>query len=260
MRVWKKLSEWLLYRQQLIEIKSIALVPTMGCLHAGHGALIDEAKKKSDCVVLSIFVNPTQFNDISDLHAYPRTVDNDILFAKQLGVDHILLPEVGSMYPKGSVYSLETKHTMAQSMEGAARPGHFSGVLTVVMKLLNIVNPHQVIFGNKDFQQWHLVRDMIDDFFMPIEVVVVDTVRESFGLPISSRNGRLRKSDWPLLQKIYHCLSMAGELNHALVKHELEALGVSIDYLRYIHGRIFVAFYINNIRLIDNFIPGELSC
>lgn len=260
MKVWRKLSDWLQFRHQLDSSQSIALVPTMGCLHPGHGSLIEQARAKSDCVVLSIFINPTQFNELSDFEAYPKTIENDIFLATKKGVDHLFLPSVNDMYPRGEVFAIETSHFMAEEMEGKARPGHFSGMLTVVMKLLNIIQPHQIFFGEKDFQQWHLVKAMIKEFFIPVDLVVIDTVRESFGLPMSSRNKRLTDSDWCVLRLIYQRLSVMNQFECDRVKVELEAMGVSIDYLLYVYNKIFIAFYINNIRLIDHFHPGELSC
>jgi pantoate--beta-alanine ligase len=165
----------------------IGFVPTMGFLHEGHLRLVDEAKRAAGCVVMSLFVNPTQFGPNEDFSRYPRDVSGDAAKAEGRGVDLLFLPSVSEMYP-----TPPSLHILADDLptrwEGEVRPGHFSGVLTVVAKLFNIVAPDVAVFGRKDFQQATLIRQMVRELNFPIEIVVAPTVREEDGLALSSRN------------------------------------------------------------------------
>ncbi len=189
---------------------TVALVPTMGALHAGHGALVEAAKARADHVVASIFVNPTQFGDPKDLAAYPRTLDADMAMLEGAGVDALLLPSVAEMYPEGDETVVETTR-LAGLYHGAVRPGHFRGVATVVTKLLNIVRPDVVTFGEKDYQQLAVIRRMVRDLHVPVEVVAVPTVREADGLAMSSRNGRLGPEDRRAAAVLSRALDRAEE-------------------------------------------------
>lgn len=189
---------------------TVALVPTMGALHVGHMALVKAAKAQAEHVVASIFVNPTQFGDPSDLAAYPRTLDADMAMLEGAGVDALFLPSVGEMYPEGDETVVETTR-LAGLYHGAVRPGHFRGVATVVSKLLNIVRPDFVTFGEKDYQQLAVIRRMVRDLFVPVEVVAVPTVREADGLAMSSRNVRLGLEDREAAVVLSRALGRAEE-------------------------------------------------
>jgi pantoate--beta-alanine ligase len=174
--------------------RRIALVPTMGYLHEGHLRLVDEARARADAVVMSVFVNPLQFGPTEDLARYPRDLARDRELARGRGVDALFLPTEAMMYPPGSEIRVVPGRT-GERWEGAARPGHFTGVLTVVAKLFHLVQPDVATFGRKDIQQATLVRQMVRDLDWPLEIVVVPTVREPDGLALSSRNAYLGAAD-----------------------------------------------------------------
>lgn len=181
-------------RSQRAEGRRISLVPTMGYLHEGHLALVDEARRRSDSIILTIFVNPLQFGPGEDLARYPRDLPRDRALASSRGVDALFIPTVESMYPPGSEVRVIPGAT-AERWEGAARPGHFAGVLTVVAKLFHLTEPDLACFGQKDIQQLTLVRRMVRDLNWPVEIVGVATVREADGLALSSRNAYLSPQD-----------------------------------------------------------------
>ncbi len=170
--------------------KRVALVPTMGALHDGHLALIAEARKQADVVIVSIFVNPLQFNRRDDFDAYPRPLADDIEICRGVGVDVVYAPLASAMYPQG-FQTYVAPGALADVLDGPSRPGHFRGVTTVVAKLFGAARPHAAVFGQKDFQQLAIIRRMVSDLDMGIEIVGVPTVRERDGLALSSRNRRL---------------------------------------------------------------------
>ena len=170
--------------------RRLALVPTMGALHAGHLALVAQARRRADRVVVSIFVNPTQFNDPRDLAAYPRTLEADLDACRSAGVDVVFAPEAAEMYPDGAQTHVEVGE-LAKPLCGRTRPGHFRGVATVVSKLLLAAKPHVAVFGEKDWQQLAVIRRMVRDLRMDVEIAGLPTVRESDGLALSSRNRNL---------------------------------------------------------------------
>jgi pantoate--beta-alanine ligase len=172
----------------------IGCVPTMGALHAGHLALIEQARQRCDVVVVSIFVNPLQFNRSVDFDKYPRAIDDDVEACRCAEVDALYAPTAAVMYPPGFQTHVEPG-VLAESLEGPGRPGHFRGVTTVVAKLLGAMQPDVAVFGEKDFQQLAIIRRMVADLDFDVEVVGVPTVRESDGLAISSRNQRLSRDD-----------------------------------------------------------------
>ena len=190
MRVHHSLQAWRAVRTGTDYAgRTVGFVPTMGALHAGHRALLARARAENERVGLSIFVNPTQFNDPSDLAKYPRTLEADLALAAGL-VDDVIVPPAAELYPDDFTYRV-TEEKVSRELEGAHRPGHFDGVLTVVLKLLNTVQPTRAYFGEKDHQQLTLIRDMVQAFFMPVEIVAVPTVRDSDGLALLlvDRNG-----------------------------------------------------------------------
>ncbi|MEW6358218.1 MAG: pantoate--beta-alanine ligase [Planctomycetota bacterium] len=191
--------------------KSVGLVPTMGALHEGHLSLMRAGRGETDLLVVSIFVNPTQFNDPKDLAAYPRTLDADAKMAQQVGVDLVFAPSDAEMYPQGAVTFVD-QHRLTERWEGEHRPGHFRGVLTVVAKLFHIVEPDIAYFGQKDFQQATIIRAMVADLNMPIEVKVLPTVREPDGLAMSSRNVRLNTEERKQALCLFQALSLGSEM------------------------------------------------
>jgi pantoate--beta-alanine ligase len=170
--------------------RRIALVPTMGALHAGHLALVEVAREHADRVWVSIFVNPTQFNDAADLERYPRTLEEDLAACRRAGVDLVFAPEASQMYPPGDETRVEVER-LSQPLCGASRPGHFRGVTTVVTRLLAAARPHVAVFGEKDYQQLAVVRRMARDLLLGVEIVGAPIVREPDGLALSSRNCNL---------------------------------------------------------------------
>ncbi|QEO15080.1 pantoate--beta-alanine ligase [Agromyces intestinalis] len=174
---------------------SVALVPTMGALHDGHFALVRRAHELADVVVVSIFVNPLQFGAGEDLDRYPRTLDADVAALERLGVELVFAPSAAEMYPTGPVSTLVTAGEVGALYEGASRPGHFDGMLTVVSKLFHIAQPDVAVFGQKDAQQVFLVERMVRDLDLPLRIEIVPTVREADGLALSSRNRYLSADD-----------------------------------------------------------------
>jgi pantoate--beta-alanine ligase len=219
----------------------IAFVPTMGNLHAGHGSLVKEARRRAQRVVVSVFVNPLQFGPTEDFASYPRTPDDDRRLLEELEVDLLFVPEVDDMYPHGQATTARVQVPELDSILcGAFRPGHFTGVATIVTKLLNLVQPDIALFGEKDFQQLMIIRRATDDLCMPIEIVGVSTTREQDGLAMSSRNRYLSPADRAVAPTIFRELERtrgqieAGSRNfEALERAGFEALqsaGFKPDY------------------------------
>ncbi|MBE7539183.1 MAG: pantoate--beta-alanine ligase [Opitutaceae bacterium] len=249
MRVHLSLKEWRAVRDGADYAgRSLGFVPTMGALHAGHRSLAARARAENDRVVLSIFVNPTQFNDPSDLAKYPRTLEADLALAAGL-VDDVIVPPVAELYPDGYTYRV-TEDRMSRELEGAYRPGHFDGVLTVVLKLLNTVQATRAYFGEKDWQQLRLVEGMARALLLGVEIVPCPTVRDPDGLALSSRNRRLshparmRAAQFPAILR--EADSAAGAVA------ALEAAGFGVDYVEDREGMRLGAVRIENVRLIDN--------
>jgi len=190
---------------------TLGFVPTMGALHSGHLSLIQEARRNNERVVVSIFVNPTQFLKGEDLSKYPRNYEADKRICEVAGVDILFLPQATDIYTDDEV-KIQAPHVRGYVLEGASRPGHFSGVLTVVMKLLNIVNPRDAYFGKKDAQQLNLITLMAKQFFMDVNIVAVDTLRERDGLALSSRNVYLSQAQREEALKISSSLRVATSM------------------------------------------------
>jgi pantoate--beta-alanine ligase len=190
--------------------QSVALVPTMGNLHAGHLALVSKAKEKADRVVVSIFINPTQFGVGEDFESYPRTEQEDQEKLNSSGADLVFLPAVSEVYASDAK-TIVSIAGLSEWYCGASRPGHFDGVATVVCKLFNIVQPDTALFGLKDFQQLTVIRTMVRDLNFPIEIVGVETVREASGLAMSSRNGYLSADEKAVAAKLYQSLCIARD-------------------------------------------------
>lgn len=237
------------WRKDLDPRRRVGFVPTMGALHEGHARLLREARQDNDFLILSIFVNPTQFNDPSDLAKYPKTWDDDIELAKACGVDVIFAPEFASMYPDHYRYVLSEKE-FSKELCGKDRPGHFDGVLSVVMKLLQVTQPTKAYFGEKDFQQLRLIEGMVKAFFLDTQIVSVPTAREADGLAMSSRNVRLTQEQRERAPMIYRTIKSAKTAEEA--KAILNNNGFSVDYVTDTQGRRFVAARIGEVRLIDN--------
>lgn len=245
--VLKSIAEYDAFRKSISG--SVGFVPTMGALHAGHASLLKQSATENDATVLSIFVNPTQFNDPKDLEKYPRTFDADFAIAQDCGVAAIFYPDYKEMYPDNYRYVV-TENSFSKILCGASRPGHFDGVLSVVMKLLNITKPTRAYFGEKDFQQLRLIEDMVKAFFMPLEIRRGKTLRETSGLAMSSRNTRLSAEGLSKAALIYKTIITAKSANDA--KNVLNESGFQVDYLEDIDGRRFVAAFLEGVRLIDN--------
>jgi pantoate--beta-alanine ligase len=248
MRLIRHLDEWSSERDRLGDA-TVGFVPTMGALHEGHLALIRRSADENDHTVVSIFVNATQFNDAGDLDAYPKQLERDLELAGAAGADLVLSPAHEDLYGDDYRYRV-TETSLSLHMEGAHRPGHFDGVLTVVLKLLNLVRPHRAYFGEKDYQQLLLVKGMVDAFFLPVQIVGCPTVRADDGLALSSRNARLGPAARELAAEFPRL--MAGGGSSQQVRQNLERAGFEVDYVVDSDGRRFGAVIVGGVRLIDN--------
>jgi pantoate--beta-alanine ligase len=228
---------------------TLGFVPTMGALHDGHRSLIRRCRRENDLTVVSVFVNPTQFDDPADLARYPRTLEDDLGVLGAENADFLLLPTAEDLYPDGYRFRVsETDRSL--ELEGAHRPGHFDGVLTVVMKLLQIAQPERAYFGEKDWQQLTLVRGMVSALFLPSIIVGCPTVREADGLALSSRNRHLSPADRSRAPVFYDVLTRARAADDAA--RELRTAGFDVDYVEDRDGRRVGAVRLGGVRLIDN--------
>lgn len=255
--------------------RSVGLVPTMGALHAGHVSLIDRARKENDVVVVSVFVNPTQFNNPEDLRTYPRTEDADCRKLEAVGVDYAFIPEVAEMYPQPDTRVFDLG-PVAEVMEGKMRPGHFNGVAQVVSKLFAMVGPDRAYFGEKDFQQIAVIRRMVELEGFKLEIVPCPIMREEDGLALSSRNVRLDARQRAIAPKIHKVLaesvgwasSAPVDVVKARVVDDINSYpGMEVEYYEIVNGYNMqpisdwsetdyavgcVTVNVGDVRLIDN--------
>ena len=245
LRTPQEMKNW---RTQIVD-KSVGFVPTMGALHQGHESLIQKSKSENDLTILSIFVNPTQFNNASDLTHYPKTWESDLQMAEKNKVDVLFFPNAESMYPDQYQFKM-TETNFSQKLCGAHRPGHFDGVLSVVLKLFMLTHPHKAYFGEKDFQQLTLIQKMVEAYFLNIAIVPVPTLREESGLAMSSRNLRLSPEQREKAALIFKFLKSSQTLEE--VSEQLTQNGFQVDYVEEHFGRRFVAAFLGEVRLIDN--------
>ncbi len=254
---------------------SIGFVPTMGALHAGHLSLIKQAKAENDLVVASIFVNPIQFNNASDLKKYPRTLESDAKMLEKAGCDVVFAPSEKEMYPKKPTETYDFGK-LEKVMEGKFRPGHFNGVAIVVKRLFEIVQPQKAYFGEKDFQQLAIIRELVKKEKMKIDIVACPIIREKDGLAMSSRNARLDKAQRSIAPIIHKTIRDAADLAGLMPVKNIEvwvkkvlsrADHIQIEYVTIANEktlqavktgdtpgekRIFIACFLGDVRLIDN--------
>ena len=273
-----KVKEINIVREQMAAIrtdrKKIALVPTMGNLHEGHLSLVKLAKKIAEYVVVSIFVNPTQFVAGEDFDDYPRTLDTDLELLGKLDVDLIFIPDTSEIYPEGNEITAEVTVPELDSIFcGKYRPGHFKGVATVVTKLFNIVQPDVAIFGEKDYQQLLVIRNLVKNLDMPIEIIGSPTLREEDGLAMSSRNKYLTQAERKQAPLLYQCISKVaeavknGDMDYEKLEKKaistLKEAGFKPEYLSICDSKtlkspvnqrlvILTAAWLGKARLIDN--------
>ena len=269
----REMQRW--SEDQRLERKTVAFVPTMGFLHEGHLSLVHEAKNRGDVVVVSIFVNPMQFNQASDFDKYPRNEDQDERALEALGTDVLFMPPPAEIYPDGYQSAVEVEK-VSQPLCGAFRPGHFRGVATVVAKLFNMVKPHCALFGEKDFQQCVVIKRMVQDLNFDIDIVTLPTVREDDGLAMSSRNARLSTAERETSLCVSSALTAAQELvsggqsssavilqavqqiltQNAEVRVEYASLcqPETLEEVEQISGPtlLAIAVWVGEVRLIDN--------
>lgn len=262
-------------RTELFNINStIGFVPTMGALHNGHLSLIDKSKSENELTICSIFVNKEQFNNSEDFNKYPINTDVDIKLLEKNGCDILFLPTSDEIYSEKPIIKFDFGH-LETTMEGAFRPGHFSGVALIVSKLFNIVNPNKAYFGQKDFQQLAIIKQLVKDLSFNIDIVSCPTIREQNGLAMSSRNLRLSKSEQGEAALIYKSLEMTKDLlikkPISEIKSELKNIfnnsNIDLEYLEIVDSNtlisineynienettICIAAHLGNVRLIDN--------
>jgi pantoate--beta-alanine ligase len=259
--------------------KKIACVPTMGFLHEGHLSLVREGKRRGDVVVVTIFVNPMQFNQASDFDKYPRNVEQDQRMLEEIGTDVLFYPTAPEMYPENFQTAVEVDK-VSKPLCGAFRPGHFRGVTTVVAKLFNIVKPHFALFGEKDFQQCVVIQRMVKDLNFDVEIIPMPTIRETDGIAMSSRNARLNESERQTSLCISRALNSAQEMvtrgernTEAVLQMVQDTLskdgGVRLEYASLCHPEtleeasrvsgptlLAIAVWVGDVRLIDNRVIG----
>ncbi len=276
--LFKRVKDIRNYLQELkcAKGKSIGFVPTMGYLHEGHKELIRRSTLQNDITVVSIYVNPTQFAPSEDYNKYPRDLERDMAICEELNVDAVFAPSDKEMYPEGFGNTEVRVKDLESILEGEFRPTHFRGVLTIVLKLFNVVQPDRAYFGEKDYQQLKIVEKMVKDLLIPVQIIPVETVREPDGLACSSRNVYLSPEERESALSIYRSFLLAqemfnqGEYKADVIKQEMKRFILShphikkIDYIAItdpflnpkefveVGDRILIALWVGNTRLIDN--------
>jgi pantoate--beta-alanine ligase len=225
MRVITTIQEMVAERSRCASSKKVGFVPTMGYLHEGHLSLVRQARKENEILTASIFVNPTQFGPHEDLGSYPRDLPRDLRMLENLGVDIVFVPTPDEIYPPGFVTYVDPIGPLAMEAEGASRPGHFRGVATVVLKLFQIMQPHQAYFGQKDAQQVAVISRMVTDFDLPVKLRILSTIREADGLAMSSRNAYLDPAERAAATVLYRALQ-AGRM--AFESHSTEGVSTVV--------------------------------
>lgn len=249
-KIIETIDEWNnIYTSKIKNRKSLGFVPTMGALHKGHMSLIKRSVQENDVTVCSIFVNPTQFNDANDLTNYPITMEEDTKLLETENCDYIFLPNIEMIYPDNYSYIL-SENNLSRKLCGAHREGHFDGVLTVVLKLLNIIKCDRAYFGEKDWQQYKLINGMKEALFLDCQIIPCKLIREEDGLAYSSRNKLLTDRERKIAPNLYKVLSSKMEVPQ--MKKHLTSLGFKIDYIEIIDNRILGAATLGKVRLIDN--------
>lgn len=236
---------------------SIGFVPTMGALHEGHLSLVEQSKMHNDVTVVSIFVNPTQFNNVTDLEKYPRTIDEDCTLLDDSGVDIVFIPSVEEIYPvpDNRVFDFGL---LGEVMEGKFRPGHFNGVAQVVSKLFDMVKPVRAYFGEKDFQQLAIVRDMVRRYDMPVDIVAVPIMRESSGLAMSSRNRRLSDSELVAASNIYRILLESKNFySQKSIVETINYVVGEVNRIEYLNVEYFEIVDGNTLQAIDSWSESD---
>ncbi|MCS6796021.1 MAG: pantoate--beta-alanine ligase [Raineya sp.] len=265
------------------EGKKIGFVPTMGALHEGHLSLIRRCKQENDVVVCSVFVNPTQFNNPEDLAKYPRTLEKDAQMLEKAGCDILFAPNENVMYPQKTTLNFYFGH-LENVMEGKFRKGHFNGVALVVSKLFHIVQPHRAYFGQKDLQQFAIIRTLVQDLMFPVELVRCPIVREANGLAMSSRNQRLNAEQQATASHLYKALKKAEtmlaensvkQIQKSVKEYLLNVRGIELEYFEIADANtlqivedltsfqgdlaLCIAAYVAGVRLIDNIVIENFS-
>jgi len=248
MKVFTSITDWQNFRGNLSK-SPLGFVPTMGALHQGHLSLVTASRQQDALTVVSVFINPTQFDDKKDFEKYPADSRSDLERLESAGVDVVLFPDAAQIYKDEYRFKV-TESDFSRRLCGAHRPGHFDGVLTVVMRLLNLVQPDNAYFGEKDYQQLQLIRDMVSAFFMPVNIVGCATTREADGLAMSSRNQHLDARQRVQAASLYAALK--NSCTAAEARQVLTRQGFEVDYVEDITNRRLAAARLGSTRLIDN--------
>lgn len=243
----QEIQQFILNKKQT---NQIGFVPTMGNLHQGHLSLCQKSINENDITVVSIYVNQTQFNNKNDFDNYPQTFEEDIKKLTEIGVDIVFAPSFENMYPDNFEVKISCDNDLAKILEGKYRKNHFTGMLCVVMKLLNIVNPHNAYFGKKDFQQLCFIKHMAKAYFLTVNIIGCPIVRDEYKLPLSSRNRRLNNVQLNLARKVASIFNSDDDLPS--IKSKIENFGVNVEYIEIYDNHMHIAYYIDDVRLIDN--------